>query len=106
MTCFFDLLLPAALMPSVRSSASSSPFTSHSLIMLTASKLRPNKYVCPRSPYVLHKCSDGPMRVGSEDYVHSVVFGLILSNKFSRVNSYELMLMHSRANTPVYNGVR
>src|SRR5258708_2641303 len=78
---FFDLLLPAALMPSICPSASLAPFTSHSLIMLTTSKSRPNTYVRPRSPYILHKRSDRPMRVGSEDYIHSTSFGLTVSQK-------------------------
>src|SRR5258708_37822474 len=102
----FNLLLPVALVPSVRSSASFAPFTSHSLIISMASKSRPNQYMHPRSPYILHKRSNGPMRVGSEDYVHSAGFDHILGNKFSRMNSYELMSMSSQTNPPVCNGVR
>src|SRR5258708_7334164 len=100
----FNLLLPVVLMPSVRSSASFAPFTSHSLIISMASKSRPNQYMRPRSPYILHKHSYGPMQVGSEDYVHSAGFIPILGIKFSRMNSYELMLTRSQTNTPVYNG--
>ncbi len=64
--------------------------------MSMASKSRPNQYMRPRSPYILHKRSDGPMQVGSEDYVHSAGFILILDKKPPRMNSYELMLMRSR----------